>query len=93
MHRADQRADQAVHQEALALLELPDHQHPDPVVEQPGPGLLQPRLEVGAPVGRDGRERGVEGLDRQGLRHCFSFVGDRPSGTRSTWLRSGSQTR
>ena len=67
-HRADRRADQAVDQQALALLELADHQHPDPVVEQPGPGLAQPGVEVGAVVAGDG---GAGPLDD---RHRFGAV-------------------
>ena len=48
--RADRRADQAVDQQALALLELADHQHAGAAVEQPGAGR-----RPGARRGRGGR--------------------------------------
>jgi hypothetical protein len=37
----------------LPCLNSPDDQHPHLVVEQAGPGLAQPGLQVGPPVGRD----------------------------------------
>ncbi len=42
----DRRSHQPVDQKALALLELSDHQHPDLVVDQPGPGLLEPGVGI-----------------------------------------------
>ena len=68
VHGAHRRADQRVDQQALALLELPHHQHPDVVVQQAGAGLPQPGVEIGTLVAGDRAQRQVERPDRRGVR-------------------------
>jgi hypothetical protein len=61
--RAHRRGDQRIHQQALALLELPDDQHPHPGIEQPPTVLLQSRDEVGPLPGLRGLDRPIDELN------------------------------
>ena len=83
--RTHGRRHQGVHQLALALLELPDHEHPHRRVRQPLRGAAQAGGEIGAVVGGGGFGRDLDERYRLGHGHVV------PPRDRAAWWGSTAQ--